>query len=50
MSEFWERFAYYGMRRAMVLYIVDEFYAGDASGEKAAIELYGAYLSRKEYR
>ena len=45
MSEFWERFAFYGIRWAMVLYIVDEFYAGDASGERPANELYGAYLA-----
>ena len=29
MSEFWERFAFYGIRWAMVLYIVAEFYGGD---------------------
>jgi POT family proton-dependent oligopeptide transporter len=45
MSEFWERFAFYGIRWAMVLYIVAEFYGGDASGEKPANELYGAYLA-----
>jgi len=45
MSEFWERFAFYGIRWAMVLYIVAQFHAGDASGEKPASELYGAYLA-----
>lgn len=45
MSEFWERFAFYGIRWAMVLYIVAEFYSGDASGERSANELYGAYLA-----
>ena len=45
MSEFWERFAFYGIRWAMVLYIVAEFYGGDASGERSANELYGAYLA-----
>lgn len=50
MSEFWERFAFYGIRWAMVPYIVDEFHAGDASGEKDANELNGACLPRKEYR
>jgi proton-dependent oligopeptide transporter, POT family len=45
MSEFWERFAFYGIRWAMVLYIVAQFYNGDASGEKPASELYGAYLA-----
>src|SRR5690606_35722192 len=42
---FWERFAFYGMRWALVLYIVAQFYAGDASGEAPASELYGAYLA-----
>ncbi len=45
MSEFWERFAFYGIRWAMVLYIVAQFHGGDASGEKPASELYGAYLA-----
>jgi proton-dependent oligopeptide transporter, POT family len=45
MSEFWERFAFYGIRWAMVLYIVAQFYHGAATGEKPASELYGAYLS-----
>ncbi|MEO8671255.1 MAG: oligopeptide:H+ symporter [Tahibacter sp.] len=45
MSEFWERFAFYGIRWAMVLYIVAQFYSGDATGEKPANELYGAYLA-----
>ncbi len=45
MSEFWERFAFYGIRWAMVLYIVAQFHNGDASGEKPASELYGAYLA-----
>jgi proton-dependent oligopeptide transporter, POT family len=45
MSEFWERFAFYGIRWAMVLYIVAQFYHGAATGEKPANELYGAYLA-----
>jgi POT family proton-dependent oligopeptide transporter len=45
MSEFWERFAFYGMRWALVLYIVAQFHGGDASGEAPASELYGAYLA-----
>ncbi len=45
MSEFWERFAFYGVRWAMVLYIVAQFYGGAATGEKPASELYGAYLA-----
>lgn len=45
MTEFWERFAFYGMRWALVLYIVAQFHNGDASGEAPASELYGAYLA-----
>ena len=45
MSEFWERFAFYGIRWAMVLYIVAQFHGGAASGEQPASELYGAYLA-----
>ena len=45
MTEFWERFAFYGIRWAMVLYIVAQFHGGQASGEKPASEMYGAYLA-----
>ena len=45
MAEFWERFAFYGIRWAMVLYVVAQFYDGQGSGEKPASELYGAYLA-----
>ena len=45
MTEFWERFAFYGIRWAMVLYIVAQFKGGDASGQKEASQLYGAYLA-----
>ncbi|MBB1473619.1 MFS transporter [Luteimonas sp. MC1782] len=45
MTEFWERFAFYGMRWALVLYIVAQFYNGDATGEAPASQLYGAYLA-----
>ncbi len=45
MSEFWERFAFYGIRWAMVLYIVAQFYHGSPVGEKPGSELYGAYLA-----
>ena len=45
MTEFWERFAFYGMRWALVLYIVAQFYNGEATGEAPAAELYGAYLA-----
>ncbi len=45
MTEFWERFAFYGMRWALALYIVAQFYAGDSAGEAPASKLYGAYLA-----
>lgn len=45
MSEFWERFAFYGIRWAMVLYIVSQFHGGESAGEKPASEMYGAYLA-----
>ena len=45
MSEFWERFAFYGIRWAMVLYIVAQFKQGNPAGEKDASHLYGAYLA-----
>ena len=33
MTEFWERFAFYGIRWALVLYMVAQFHAGNPSGE-----------------
>ncbi|MEO8012473.1 MAG: oligopeptide:H+ symporter, partial [Dokdonella sp.] len=45
MSEFWERFAFYGIRWALVLYIVAQFHGGDASGEAPANLTYGSYLA-----
>jgi proton-dependent oligopeptide transporter, POT family len=45
MTEFWERFSFYGMRWALTLYIVAQFYGGDAAGEKPANNIYGAYLA-----
>lgn len=45
MTEFWERFAFYGMRWALTLYIVAEFFGGDASGEGYASRTYGAFLA-----
>jgi POT family proton-dependent oligopeptide transporter len=45
MAEFWERFAFYGMRWALTLYIVAEFFHGDASGQGYASRTYGAYLA-----
>jgi len=45
MSEFWERFAFYGIRWALVLYIVAQFYAGNQSGQADANLTYGSYLA-----
>ncbi|MGV3519752.1 peptide MFS transporter [Luteitalea sp.] len=45
MTEFWERFAFYGIRWALVLYIVAQFHAGSPSGEEPASRTYGAYLA-----
>jgi POT family proton-dependent oligopeptide transporter len=45
MTEFWERFAFYGMRWALTLYIVAEFFDGSASGQGYASRTYGAYLA-----
>ncbi|HTV00820.1 MAG TPA: oligopeptide:H+ symporter [Luteitalea sp.] len=45
MTEFWERFAFYGIRWALVLYIVAQFHAGAATGEEPASRTYGAYLA-----
>jgi POT family proton-dependent oligopeptide transporter len=45
MTEFWERFAFYGIRWALVLYIVTQFYNGDAAGQADANLTYGSYLA-----
>ena len=45
MTEFWERFAFYGIRWALVLYIVTQFYQGSGVGEAPANLIYGAYLA-----
>jgi POT family proton-dependent oligopeptide transporter len=45
MTEFWERFAFYGIRWALVLYIVAQFHAGAPTGEEPASRTYGAYLA-----
>lgn len=45
MTEFWERFAFYGIRWALVLYIVAQFYEGDAAGQASANLTYGSYLA-----
>ena len=45
MTEFWERFAFYGIRWALVLYIVGQFYEGSAAGQASANLTYGSYLA-----
>src|SRR5438445_5233071 len=45
MTEFWERFSFYGMRWALTLYIVAQFFNGDHAGEGWANRTYGAYLA-----
>src|SRR5438874_581760 len=45
MTEFWERFAFYGIRWALVLYIVAQFYNGSGAGETEANLIYGSYLA-----
>lgn len=45
MAEFWERFAFYGMRWALTLYIVAQFWGGDEAGQASASRTYGAYLA-----
>jgi POT family proton-dependent oligopeptide transporter len=45
MSEFWERFAFYGIRWALVLYIVAQFHGGSPTGQADANLTYGAYLA-----
>jgi POT family proton-dependent oligopeptide transporter len=45
MTEFWERFSFYGMRWALTLYIVAQFFAGDQSGQAYASRTYGSFLA-----
>ena len=45
MSEFWERFAFYGIRWALTLYIVAQFHGGSATGQADASLTYGSYLA-----
>jgi POT family proton-dependent oligopeptide transporter len=45
MTEFWERFAFYGMRWALTLYIVAQFFNGDQSGQAYASRTYGSFLA-----
>ncbi|MEO8461142.1 MAG: peptide MFS transporter [Dokdonella sp.] len=45
MTEFWERFCFYGMRWMLTLYIVAQFFGGDPTGQTTASQTYGAYLA-----
>src|SRR6187402_1818011 len=45
MTEFWERFAFYGIRWALVLYMVAQFHGGNDAGEAPSNLIYGAYLA-----
>lgn len=45
MTEFWERFAFYSVSWALALYIVAQFYHGDASGQAWASSIFGAYTA-----
>jgi len=45
MTEFWERFSFYGMRWALTLYIVAQFFGGNQSGQAYASRTYGAFLA-----
>src|SRR6188768_4117400 len=45
MTEFWERFAFYGIRWALVLYIVAQFHGGSPTGQADANLTYGSYLA-----
>jgi len=45
MTEFWERFAFYSVSWALTLYIVAQFFHGDASGQAWASGIFGAYTA-----
>jgi POT family proton-dependent oligopeptide transporter len=45
MTEFWERFCYYGMRWALSLYVVAAFFGGDPAAQAAANRTYGAFTA-----
>jgi POT family proton-dependent oligopeptide transporter len=45
MTEFWERFAYYSVSWALVLYIVAQFYHGDPAGQAWAAGVYGSFTA-----
>jgi POT family proton-dependent oligopeptide transporter len=45
MTEFWERFAFYSVSWALALYIVQQFYHGDPSGQAWASAIFGTYTA-----
>src|SRR5690242_306677 len=45
MTVFWERFAFYSVSWALALYIVQQFYHGDPSGQAWASGIFGAYTA-----
>ncbi|HET8764246.1 MAG TPA: oligopeptide:H+ symporter [Rhodanobacter sp.] len=45
MTEFWERFAFYSVSWALALYVVAEFYHGDATGQAWASAIFGSYTA-----
>src|SRR5262245_5160430 len=45
MTEFWERFCYYGMRWALSLYVVAAFFGGNPSAQASANKTYGAFTA-----
>jgi POT family proton-dependent oligopeptide transporter len=45
MTEFWERFAFYGVSWALALYVVAQFFHGDEAGQNWASNIYGAYTA-----
>ncbi|WP_329742427.1 oligopeptide:H+ symporter [Dyella sp. A6] len=45
MTEFWERFAFYSVSWALTLYIVAQFYHGNAAGQAWASAIFGAYTA-----
>ena len=45
MTEFWERFAFYSVSWALALYIVQQFYHGNSSGQAWASGIFGAYTA-----
>ncbi|RDS82866.1 MFS transporter [Dyella monticola] len=45
MTEFWERFAFYSVSWALALYIVAQFYHGNAAGQGWASAIFSAYTA-----